>query len=285
MMMHQFSVSTLVAAVRLGAEAVGVDPALLRSIAGGRMLLSSAFAEGKTGQDILRPTMTAVPVDGGYRINGVKKPCSLSGSMDLMTASVAVAGMDGLGIALVPANADGLSVHPFWTSFALAGAQSDEVRLENVFVPTDQVVLPPLELSFLLQMTGLIHFQLYVCAAYTGIASSLVHRVLAEGRGSVTDRADLVVGVESAALATESVAHRLIADDPVHTTLAAAQVARFAAQDAVGRTVNRAVELLGGMAYVSSSDVGYLAVAAHGIAFHPPSRTSAAQGVVDYFTA
>jgi hypothetical protein len=51
-------------------------------------------------------------------------------------------------------------------------------------------------------------------------------------------------------------------------------VARYAVQDALGETVNRAVELLGGMAFITSSDVAYLAAVSHGLTFHPPSRTS-----------
>ena len=286
-MMHQFSVSTMVAAVSFGAES-GVNPALLDSITQNHLLLSSAFAEGRTDQDILQPTMTATPVEGGFLVSGTKKPCSLSRSMNLMTASVALPpehSVTGLGIAVIPADAEGLSVHPFWSSFVLAGAESDEVRLTDVFVPAEQMVAPPIEQAIALQMTGLVHFQLSVSAAYTGIASELVRRVLERGRGSVTDRADLAVRIEAAALATESVARQLIAGDPIHITLAAAQVARFAAQQTIGEVVNRAVELLGGMAYVSSSDVAYLAAASHGISFHPPSRSSAASSIVDYFTA
>jgi hypothetical protein len=47
--------------------------------------------------------------------------------------------------------------------------------------------------------------------------------------------------------------------------------------------VNQAVELLGGMAYIGSSNVAYLAAASHAIAFHPPSRASTAGGLLDYY--
>lgn len=284
-MMHQFSVSTVVTAIGLGPE-TGVDPQLLTAITADRLLLASGFAEGRTDQDILAPTMTATVVDGGFLVSGGKKPCSLSRSMNLLTASVALPveqSATGMGIAVIPADAEGISVHPFWSSFALAGAESDEIRLSEVFVPTQQMITPPLEQAIALQLAGLVHFQLSVSAVYTGIASSLVRRVLERGRGSVTDRADLVVRIEGAALAIEAVARQVMAAEPLHTTIAAAQIARFSVQDAIGQVVNRAVELLGGMAYVSSSDVGYLAAAAHGVAFHPPSRTSAAQNIVDYF--
>jgi hypothetical protein len=54
-------------------------------------------------------------------------------------------------------------------------------------------------------------------------------------------------------------------------------------QDAISATVNQATELLGGMAYINSSDVAYLAAASHAIAFHPPSRSSVAGGLLDYY--
>lgn len=286
-MMHHFSVGSL-----FGMAEVAGTPTLeaaLRRIAGQRMLVASGFAEGRVGQGILAPTMQARPVDGGFVINGVKKPCSLADSMDLLTASVALPSPDGsteLGLALIPADVDGLTVHPFWSTFALAGAQSHEVRLNDVFVGAEEVLVPQPELiEKLLELhgVGLIWFQMIICAAYTGIASRLVHQVLERSRGTVSDRAALAVRIESAAALTEGLALRVDSGETANDTLARALVTRYAVQDAVVGSVGQAVELLGGMAYVSSSDVAYLAAAAQAIAFHPPSRTSTAEGLLGYF--
>ena len=43
-------------------------------------------------------------------------------------------------------------------------------------------------------------------------------------------------------------------------------------QDAVSRAVRGAMEVLGGMAFIGSSEVAYLLAAAHAIALHPPPR-------------
>jgi hypothetical protein len=54
-------------------------------------------------------------VPGG--LGGAKRPCSLSRSMDLLTASVLVpdeSGQEQLVVALVPAGSPGLEVNPFW---------------------------------------------------------------------------------------------------------------------------------------------------------------------------
>jgi alkylation response protein AidB-like acyl-CoA dehydrogenase len=285
-MMHHFSLGTLFAVAELVSD---VDDLLLRRVVDERLLVASGFAEGRTTQGILSPTMAALPVDGGYLVNGAKKPCSLSVSMDLLTASVAVEQPDGtstLGLLLLPSDTPGISVHPFWSTFALAGAESNEVRLTDVLVHPDQIIAPDPALADAmdrLTTVGLIWFQLTVCAAYTGIASLLVEKVLHGARGSVSDRAALAVRIESAAALTEGMARRIMAGETDNDALASALVTRYAVQDAVTATVSQAVELLGGMAFIATGDIAYLAAAAQAIAFHPPSRTSVAGGLLDYF--
>jgi alkylation response protein AidB-like acyl-CoA dehydrogenase len=57
---------------------------------------------------------------------------------------------------------------------------------------------------------------------------------------------------------------------------------RYAVQQAIERAAALAVELLGGMAFVQSSDAGYLYAAARALAFHPPSRAAASSGLANY---
>lgn len=288
-MMHHFSLGTLFAVAELVGEGSDLEEILLRRVVEERMLVASGFAEGRTQQGILSPTMKADEAPGGYLVNGAKKPCSLSRSMDLLTASVGITQQDGevaMGLLMLPADTPGISVHPFWSTFALAGAESNEVRLTDVLVTPEQIIAPDPSLAEAmteLTTVGLIWFQMTVCASYTGIASGLVERVLERARGSVGDRAALAVRVESAAALTEGLARRIMDSDTGNDALAAALVTRFAVQDAISATVNQAVELLGGMAYIGSSDVAYLAAASHCIAFHPPSRSSTAEGLLDYY--
>ncbi|HET9139825.1 acyl-CoA dehydrogenase family protein [Actinophytocola sp.] len=288
-MMHHFSLGTLFAvAETIGTES-GLEDILLRRIVADRMLVASGFAEGHSGRGILDPTMRAEPVDGGFLINGSKKPCSLSRSMDLLTASVSMPMPDGgrgTGVLMLPADTPGVSIHPFWSSFALAGAESNEVRLDDVLVTPEHIMQPNPEVvrqMDKLTTTGLIWFQMTVCASYTGIASALVDKVLDRARGSVSDRAALAVRIESAAALTEGLARRLMDGEVDNDTLATALVTRFAVQDALAATTSQAVEMLGGMAYIGSSDIAYLAAATHAIGFHPPSRSSMAGGLVDYY--
>ncbi|MGO1053611.1 acyl-CoA dehydrogenase family protein [Crossiella sp. CA198] len=290
-MMHHFSVGTLYSMTAAIGDQVSLDPTLLHRIAADRLLLASGFAEGNTDQDILRPTLRAERVDGGYLVNGGKKPCSLSRSMDLLSASVAVPTGDGqsdFGLILMPALTTGLSVHPFWSTFALAGAESHEVRLTDVFLAEDQLVRTTPELAgrmLELQILGLIWFQLSVCSVYSGLAGALVHRVLHRSRGSAADRAALLIRHQSAALLTEGLARRIDAGDTGVDTLGAALVTRHTVQHLVTSTASLAAELLGGMAFISAGEVAYLVAAAHAVAFHPPSRASTLDTILGHLTS
>lgn len=62
-------------------------------------------------------------------------------------------------------------------------------------------------------------------------------------------------------------------------------VARYAAQQALAMASDMAAELLGGIAFMRSSEIGYLLAAVRPLAYHPPSRTATAEPLVDYFSA
>jgi len=284
--MHQFSVASLVA---LAESSNGFEWMLLEGVAVDRRLMASGFAEGNPGQGILAPTMTARRDGANWRVSGAKRPCSLSRSMDLLTASVAMPAEDGgsrLGVALIPAESPGIRIEPFWQSWVLAGAESDAVVLDDVEVHPDLVVYPEIGLDGQLdslQTVGFIWFELLVTACYLGVAAGLVERVLQRGRGPVTERAALATTIEGAALMLDGAARTLDDGEGGEDALGRALVVRFAAADAIAGAVRTAVELLGGMAFVSSPEVAYLAAASHAIAFHPPSRTSAANGLAEWF--
>jgi alkylation response protein AidB-like acyl-CoA dehydrogenase len=69
------------------------------------------------------------------------------------------------------------------------------------------------------------------------------------------------------------VARGLDADEDSSSLLTRSLLVRYACQDAVSRSVSRATEALGGMAFIGSSEVAYLLAAAHALTLHPPSRS------------
>jgi alkylation response protein AidB-like acyl-CoA dehydrogenase len=282
--MHHFSVASL---VELTAAGNGFEWAMLTAIAENAWLLSSGFAEGKPTQHILSPTMRGVRVEGGLKVSGDKKPCSLTWSMDLMSASVAVVDPDGgperMAIILIPATSDGIERKPFWNNWALAGAESDQVTLTDVFVPDALSFYPDTgAVMDPIQERGFVWFELLIAASYLGAASALAERVILSGRGSADDRMMLAVELESAAAALEHVAAGVTDTDDNDALLARALYARFGVERAIERASMAAAAAAGGMAFVGSSDVAYLLAVARALAFHPPSRGAASEPLARY---
>lgn len=286
--MHHFTVSMLYSlaepAGRLGPRQMD----LLRRIVADQVLMASGWAEGKTQQNIFAPSVTATPVEGGYRLSGAKKPCSLARSMELLTASIAVPGAGGtpeLALALVPANAPGLTVHPFWGSDVLAASESEEVRLADVFVPDDMVIRTtpedPARIDDL-QAAGVIWFEMLVSAGYAGAAAALAEVVLRRGRGTAAQRADVVIDAESAFALLEGVARAVRDGVDGEEAVAQVLVARYAAQDLLARSAELSLELLGGVDFIQSPHHARLAASVRPLIFHPPGRASASQPLADY---
>ncbi|MHA7961774.1 acyl-CoA dehydrogenase family protein [Streptomyces sp. L500] len=287
--MHNFTAAMLFA---LADRVVPPSPSqveLLSRIAPEGLLLASGWAEGRTQQDILNPSVSATAVEDGFVLNGSKKPCSLSHSMNLLTASVILPLEDGttsLAVLLIPADSKGISVHPFWDSPILAASQSDEVRLENVHVPEHLVIRgtadDPERLDDL-QTAAFVWFEMLITSAYVGAASALTEMVMKRERGSVTDRAALGIQLESAVSLTEGLARAVRDGLAGEEAVANCLTTRFAVQKILAAIAEQAVELLGGIAFIKSSEVAYLSSALHPLAFHPPGRTSSSPHLVEYF--
>ncbi|WP_405747047.1 acyl-CoA/acyl-ACP dehydrogenase [Streptomyces sp. NBC_01525] len=281
--MHHFSVAGLVEATRHGG---GFAWMLLEAVVNDRLLLASGFAEGRTGQSVLRPAITAERRGDHIVLNGSKKPCSLARSMDVLTASVTMTDEDGterLAVAIVPATADGVSVRPFWGNSVLAGAESEEVVLTDVALDPQMVVTTDVTAGSALDalhIAGFLWFELLMTAGYLGTASALAERVLRRGGGSAADRATLVTELDAAMLAVEAVAREMgEATGWGEALLVRALTARYAAQDAIARATPVALAALGGMSFIGSDEGTYLASAATGLAFHPPSRGRTAEAL------
>jgi alkylation response protein AidB-like acyl-CoA dehydrogenase len=287
--MHHFSMASLVVLAETGGT--GLEWMLMEGLTKAKKLLASGFAEGRPGSSILEPTMSAVAAEGGVRVTGVKRPCSLAGSMDLLTASVRVPRLDGTGeqlaVALIPADAPGLRVSPFWGSFVLAGAESDQVNVDDVFVPEELIVrTEPVAGGMLdeLQVAGFLWFELLMSGSYLGAASAVVERVLGDERVPAAERVRLVTDLEAAMAALENIARRMPTEQRDQGLLGDALLIRYAVQDAIARVMPRALELLGGMAFIGSDDLGYLAATVNALGFHPPARMRMAEPLAAFLS-
>jgi alkylation response protein AidB-like acyl-CoA dehydrogenase len=275
--MHHFSSATM---LELWKIEHGLEWMLLQAIGEGKLMLASGFAEGVRGQGVLKPTMRGRRENGKVVISGTKKPCSLSRSMDLLTASVVVTPEDPnaaeeFAVALVPASSPGLDVAPFWGSRVLAGAESDAVTLTDVSVENDLIVaMGSADAAQLdkIETAGFLWFVLLITASYVGMASAIAERVLSEGRHDAALRLAPATELEAAMASLEGIAFQLAAGDASGALLTRALLCRYAAQDAINRAVAAAVEQLGGMAFIGGDEVNYFAGASRALAFHPPAR-------------
>jgi alkylation response protein AidB-like acyl-CoA dehydrogenase len=274
--MHHFSVASLVV---MSDQGGGFEWMLLQAIADGRKLLASGFGEGVSGQGMFAPTMRAHRREGRWYVSGAKKPCSLAHSMDLLTASVAIEGdgveEEGFAIALVPSDAPGLKVEPFWGADVLAGAENEAVTLNEVPVDDELVIPfgdPSNALQDYVQAAGFVWFQELMSASYIGMASALAERVLYADRWDTSATVAPVIELEGAFSAVEGLAREMAGATVDPRILARSLAVRYATQDAVTRAVASAVEQLGGVAFMGSSEVGYFASATRALALHPPGR-------------
>ncbi len=280
--MHHFTIATVLA---ISPDDPGAEGELLSAVGHGNLIIASGFAEGKTGVSIQTSALSVRETTGGFILNGGKKPCSLSHSMDFFTASTpAPPGMDaGLAVVIIPADAPGLERRPFWRSPVLAGAESDEVFLRDVLVTADDFVpMGGPGRSDAVQERGFLWFELLISASYLGIASGLVERVLTAGRGGATDRVALAQEVETSMAALEGIARAMDAGEAGNDELGRVILARYAVQASIDRVTSLAFELLGGMAFIQSAEIANLAGATRALSLHPPSRLAAANRLDAY---
>lgn len=261
---------------------------LLQAIAKNNLYLASGFADGRAGTSVLVPNMTAEPTSSGWLLSGSKKPCSLSQSMDFMTASVLLPSPSGnghkeLALATIPADSPGIKVNPCVDRWILGGSETNEVVLNRVEVPNEYISYfgDAEELNSAISKAFLI-FELFVSACYLGVASALVERVFAAKRGTAVDRLSLATEVEGAMTTLEGIAHTIMHGQDDEAAVAKSLFVRYFVQQAVERASAHATELLGGMAYMGSGETACLYAAARALAFHPPGRVSITPALDNY---
>jgi alkylation response protein AidB-like acyl-CoA dehydrogenase len=277
--MHHLSIASFVESLEAGYPADAPEWALVQGIAENNLLVSSALAEGRSGVSNMLPTVRAERRGEEFVVNGSKKPCSLSSSMQLFSGTVVIEGDDehagDVAFVIVPVGTPGMEVREFWQSDILAGAESDEVRFDDVVVPEGLVVpteMQPGEAMDPLLIRGWTWFELLMLGAYVGVASGVLERVLVAGKGSPADIGAMGSALEAAMSAAEGVAHRLTGGMDPARLLPHALLVRYAVQDAVVSVTNQAADVMGGIAFITDPDIAYLVSAARALAFHPPSR-------------
>lgn len=287
MTMHHHTVAGMMAGSTFFPEIGG----LLRMVAHDRLLVASGISEGRAHSPNLESNMTVRKADGGYVLNGSKKPCTMTHTFDVLTLGVNYTDPNGntqLGIGLAFADDPAIERRTFWQAPHLQAADSNEVVLRDLFIPESMMCFSTtLDAQLDERQRGVgeqmfaIWFQLLASASYLGMASALALRALQHKKGSQDDRAMLLIDLQGATLTLRGLASLVDAAQFDTQGLARAQAARFAVQEAVNRVSTRAFEILGGMAFLASDEPAYLLVATRLMAFHPSSKLSSAAFIAE----
>lgn len=159
----------------------------LPRIADGELMCGIMVTEPDFGSDVAGLTVSATPVDGGWRINGTKTWCTFAGRADLLlllarTNPDRTLGHRGLSLFLVEkpraaghafrfeahgGSMDGRAI----ATLGYRGMHSFEVAFENWFVPADHLVggTDGLGRGFYLQMEGFENGRLQTAARAVGL--------------------------------------------------------------------------------------------------------------------
>ncbi|PCG84229.1 acyl-CoA dehydrogenase [Streptomyces sp. WZ.A104] len=249
--------------------------ATLRSMADGSLIACGATSEAGADHDHVRTEATPVP--GGYRINGKKIFVTLSAAATDFYLRLRVPDPSGgyqMASAHVPRDTPGLTVVAEWDALGMRTSGSNDVVLEDVFVPT-AAVSPrgPWGVRQPSAMIGRTVSNLALQGAYLGCAEAardlaVRHASRALGRDAAAPGTVHAVGEMEVKLATarsvldcaltatdEALTGRATADVP-HDQGLELMVAFQAAKTHVTRVaqeiVHDAMTLVGGAAYLSA---------------------------------
>jgi alkylation response protein AidB-like acyl-CoA dehydrogenase len=258
----------------------GAEATLRRVATEGIVLVSTG------GADWTGPRGTATRVDGGYRVSGHKVFASQSPCGTVMSTMFnyedAERGTRVLNMA-VPFADPGVSVLDTWDTLGMRGTASNDVAIDDVFVPDERVLAdrphgvvdPPL------QVIGTIGFGV-ISGVYLGITEAARDHAIAAVGDRVHDRTvQRQVGLMThrtrvAAWALDG-ALAIAGDDPTPSmgTLAAVMAAKREIALAGVEVCDVAMELAGGAAYFKGSPIERAYRDIRAAKFHPftPEQT------------
>lgn len=254
-------------------ERAPVDP-FLRRVATEELILVSTG-----GSDFLAGSGTARKVEGGYRITGRKIFGSGSpGGTLLMTMAVFDDPQDGPTVLHfpIPLDAPGVQILDNWRTLGMRATGSNDIVLDEVFVADSAVGVrrvpgvwsPPFHTIYT------IAFPL-VYSVYVGVAERARDLALREALKKAKDpNVQTLVGEMDNELATARMALRHMIDAAATDTIGAETtnavlVGRTLAGRAAIRTVEKAMEVVGGAAFFRALGLERLFRDVQGARFHP----------------
>ena len=244
----------------------------LPRLASGEVVASFALTEPDAGSDPSRLVTSAVPVSGpvsgpdggGWVIDGLKRYITNAPAADVFmvfarTDALAPPGK-GIGVFIVPARLNGVSVAARDHKMGQAGAWTADVAFSGVRVPADALVGEAAAAGYATAMRSLAHGRLIIAAMCTGVMARLIDesatfaRERSQGGRPIADYQ--LIQAMLADSQTEYMAARALVLDAAARYEAgtdrrlAPSAAKYFASEAVGRIADRAVQIHGGSGYM-----------------------------------
>jgi len=244
----------------------------LPRLASGEVVASFALTEPDAGSDPSRLVTSATPVSGpeagpgggGWVIDGLKRYITNAPAADIFmvfarTDPAAPPGK-GIGVFIVPAGLDGVSVAAKDHKMGQAGAWTADVSFSGVRVPRDALVGEAAAAGYSTAMRSLAHGRLIIAALCAGVAARLIDesvtyaRERSQGGHPIADY-QLVQAMLADSQTEYMAARALVLDaaaryDAGTDQRLAPSAAKYFASEAVGRIADRAVQIHGGSGYM-----------------------------------
>jgi acyl-CoA dehydrogenase len=240
----------------------------LPRLASGEVVASFALTEPDAGSDPSRLVTSAVPVTGpdgdGWVIDGLKRYITNAPAADVFmvfarTDPQAPPGK-GIGVFIVPARLDGVSVAARDHKMGQAGAWTADVVFSGVRVPGDALVGEAAAAGYATAMRSLAHGRLIIAAMCTGVMARLIDESVTYARersqgGHPIGGYQLVQAMLADSQTEYMAARALVLDaaaryDAGTDRRLAPSAAKYFASEAVGRIADRAVQIHGGSGYM-----------------------------------
>ena len=247
---------------------------LLKRVAGEDLVLVSSG-----GSDWLKSAGTAVRTESGFLITARKAFASASPVGDLlMTSAVYDDPEEGLTVLhfAVPLKGPGVTLRNNWQVLGMRGTGSQEVVLEEVFVPDAAISgkRPQGKWHPLFHAISMIAFSL-IYSAYAGVADGARAMALAMARGRSPDEGltQLVGEMENAWMGMDLALEDMIllaeTGNPGPETTARAMTGRTLVAQGAIRTLERAMEAAGGASFYRATGLERAFRDVQGARFHP----------------
>ena len=236
----------------------------LPRLASGEVVASFALTEPDAGSDPSRLVTSAIADGDGWVIDGLKRYITNAPAADIFmvfarTDPQAPPGK-GIGVFIVPARLDGVSVAARDHKMGQAGAWTADVSFSGVRVPREALVGEAAAAGYSTAMRSLAHGRLIIAALCAGVAARLIDesvtyaRERSQGGHPIADY-QLVQAMLADSQTEYMAARALVLDaaaryDAGTDQRLAPSAAKYFASEAVGRIADRAVQIHGGSGYM-----------------------------------